>query len=735
MDIKQFNLNKNQLEAITTKSSVVRVIAGAGSGKTRVLVLRIMYLLETVNPENIVAITFTNKAANEMKERISLWSDQDIKLLTVSTIHSLCLKILRMHGHYVGLRPNFNICDTDDQKKIIKDIIKKNKLDALDKPAGLVSLLSNYKFNGYDILSYIDIDESEFNAQFARLFQLYHQKLEQNNALDFDDLILKAVICLKENQFVKEYWSNQFKWILVDEFQDVDKNQMELIRLLASKYQQLYVVGDPDQTIYTWRGADVSIINNLTKIYPQTQTIVLNENYRSSQNILNCANLLISNNQQRVAKELYSNNVSDIPVEWHSFYSSHEQADYISNEIKKMHSQGTNYDEIAILYRSNYLSRSLENQLMSYHIPYRIVGGINFYARSEIKDVLSYLKLALLEDDLSFIRIANVPKRKIGDKTLEKVDDIASEKGINYYQAAKEVSQFKGFIDVINSIKKDLDLDFEDLINNIMLKTGLREYYINLKEEERIDNIKELINDGKEYFFQNPESNLAEYLDHVSLYSERKMAQDDCVSLMSIHAAKGLEFRIVFIASFNDGILPNSRTMLESGFEGLEEERRLAYVAMTRAKERLVCIDNRDRSFDFSSRLTISRFFNECKEAVVYSDHTGSLIGHSDHSPLVENNYQALPLTIGQIVNHIDYGKGRVMAINDDIVEIDFVLGFRKSIVNRDDLLSIVQNTDNSYSKGSLYEHPKYGKGVVLAVLPKFYKVSFIDHGIKQIKR
>lgn len=733
MDIKNFNLNQKQLAAVTTNSAVTRVIAGAGSGKTRVLVLRIMYLLQTVKPENIVAITFTNKAANEMKERIIAWSNYDISLLTVSTIHSLCLKILRFHGHFLGIRPNFNICDTDDQKKILKDLIKKHDLDAFDKSSGLISLISNYKLHGYDIYSQIDVDESEFNAQFAKLFTLYHQRLEQNNALDFDDLILKAVLCLKKNDFVLNYWSDKFWHILVDEFQDVDHNQMELINLLASKHKNLYVVGDPDQTIYTWRGADVSIINNLNRKYLDVETIVLNENYRSSQNILKCANLLIGHNKDRIDKELYSNYVNNYEVEWHSFLNSYEQAEYIGLEIKKMvDSQQVNYSDIAILYRSNYLSRSLENQLVNYKIPYRIIGGINFYARSEIKDVLSYLRVALLEDDLAFLRIANVPKRKIGDKTLEKLDEYAAEHKLSYYQAAKNFSQFNAFLSVIDSIKQDLDLDFEILMDKLLLKSGLADYYRSLKEEERLENINELINDGKEYFFQNETASLADYLDHVSLYSETKNAGSDSVSLMTIHSAKGLEFKVVFIASFNDGILPNNRSMLESGANGLEEERRLAYVAMTRAKERLVCVDNRDRSFDFSTRLLSSRFLNECIDGLNYVDHTIINI-RPEYKPEVID-YRPLNLNIGQLVDHVDYGRGRIISIDNDQVDVDFSLGFRKTLMNRDDLLSIVSE-QQVYTKGSIYEHPKYGRGVVLAIMPQFYKVSFTEHGIKQIKR
>ena len=543
-------------------------------------------------------------------------------------------------------------------------------------------------------------------------------------------MILKAVLCLKNNQFVLDYWSSKFRHILVDEFQDVDHNQMELINLLASKHKNLYVVGDPDQTIYSWRGADVSIINNLDRKYPNVETIVLNENYRSSQNILKCANLLISNNRDRIDKELYSNYANNYEVEWHSFFNSYEQGEYIGLEIKKMvDSQALKYSDIAVLYRSNYLSRSLENQLVNYQIPYRIIGGTNFYARSEIKNVLSYLKVALFEDDLAFLRVANVPKRKIGDKTLEKLDEYASKQQLNYYQAAKNFSQFNNFLKIIDSIKQDLDLDFETLMKKLLLKSGLEDYYRSLKEIERLENIYELIKDGTEYFYQNERASLADYLDHVSLYSETKNAGSDCVSLMTIHAAKGLEFKIVFIASFNDGILPNNRSMLESGSQGLEEERRLAYVAMTRAKERLICVDNRDRNFDFSTRLSSSRFLNECIDGLNYIDHTTN-----DTYKLETKDYRPLNLSIGQLVDHIDYGRGKIVAIDGDLVEIDFSLGFIKTLVNRDDILSVV-SSQQDYTKGSIYEHPKYGRGVVLAIMPQFYKVSFPEYGIKQIKR
>ena len=712
------SLNDKQKEAVIDDSKHLRIIAGAGSGKTRVLTMRIAYLIEQkhINPKNVLAITFTNKAANEMKNRISEMLGEAGDGAFISTIHSLCVRILKEEIGVFGYPRNFTIVDGDDQKTILKEAYKEFNIDKKDLSYGsALDYIANCK---YEELSYEKAMDQAYGEKKlvdkANVYKYYDERLKSLYALDFDDLILFTVRLFKLHKDILKKWSSKFIYIHVDEFQDIDKTQYELIKLLSSTHGNVYVVGDPDQTIYTWRGADVNIIVNFDKDFKNTKTIILNQNYRSTNNILEGANSLIKYNKSRVPKDLFSENGDGDKIVHKTLPDETSEAYYIVSCIQSLLKQGYEYNDIAILYRSNYLSREVEKVFIENRIPYVIYGGIRFYERMEVKDILSYLRLIVTGDDLAFQRVINQPKRGIGQKSIDTIFSLAKENNISMYEVvkqglfAKNQSVLESFVDMVERWKSSLDgKPLEEVLTDVFEQSGYRSMLEKENETERIENVKSLIDDIKDYQETYPGSTLADYLSMISLYTDKANTDGSAsVSLMTIHASKGLEFKVVFVVGLSEGIFPSERTMLEQ--KGVEEERRLAYVAYTRAKEKLTLTDTSSFSYVVNSAKTTSRFVNEVDE---------KYIEHLDKPVLKQQSIFDVPFTTkissiepkkeaprrpsryrkSDVVIHKIFGEGVVVKCDGDFVTVAFSYPHGTKTIKADHP-SIRKKTANEYN-------------------------------------
>ncbi len=717
------SLNDKQKEAVIDDSKHLRIIAGAGSGKTRVLTMRIAYLIEQkhINPKNVLAITFTNKAANEMKNRISEMLGEAGDGAFISTIHSLCVRILKEEIGVFGYPKNFTIVDGDDQKTILKEAYKEFNIDKKDLSYGsALDYIANCK---YEELSYEKAMDQAYGEKKlvdkANVYKYYDERLKSLYALDFDDLILFTVRLFKLHKDILKKWSSKFIYIHVDEFQDIDKTQYELIKLLSSTHDNVYVVGDPDQTIYTWRGADVNIIVNFDKDFKNTKTIILNQNYRSTNNILEGANSLIKYNKSRVPKDLFSENGDGDKIVHKTLPDETSEAYYVVSCIQSLLKQGYEYNDIAILYRSNYLSREVEKVFIENRIPYVIYGGIRFYERMEVKDILSYLRLIVTGDDLAFQRVINQPKRGIGQKSIDTIFSLAKDNNISMYEVvkqglfAKNQSVLESFVDMVERWKSSLDgKPLEEVLTDVFEQSGYRSMLEKENETERIENVKSLIDDIKDYQETYPGSTLADYLSMISLYTDKAntdKANTDgsaSVSLMTIHASKGLEFKVVFVVGLSEGIFPSERTMLEQ--KGVEEERRLAYVAYTRAKEKLTLTDTSSFSYVVNSAKTTSRFVNEVDE---------KYIEHLDKSVVKQQSVFDVPFTTkissiepkkeaprrpsryrkSDVVIHKIFGEGVVVKCDGDFVTVAFSYPHGTKTIKADHP-SIRKKTANEYN-------------------------------------
>lgn len=683
------NLNDRQLQAVTTKNQYVRVIAGAGSGKTRVLTTRILYLIDQwgIPSENILAITFTNKAAKEMKDRIEKMVDDNGNSSFISTIHSFCLYFLRREIKVLDYPSNFSVIDADDQKLIIKEAIKQYDIEnTKGEINNILNYISNNKAAGIDCLAALDMANNDKYTMYAKAYQYYMDRCKQQYYLDFDDLLLFTNRILKTKSQIKEKWQKKYQFILVDEFQDIDNVQYELISHLTSETSYVYVVGDPDQTIYSWRGANINIILDFDKKFKNAETIILNQNYRSTQNILNGANSLISYNKNRVKKDLISQNSVGDKIIHFSAGSEESESMYIVDKINSFLAKGNNYQDIAILYRSNYLSRSIEKRLVDYHIPYIIYGGIRFYERKEIKDMLAYLKMLSIKDDISVKRTINIPKRGIGDKSIDALFDYARENNLSLYQAIdtyqgsgeKKMKAYKQLIDELTEQSNDKSLT--DLFDMVFQQSGYREMLTNSKDPEdanRLENIKELMNDIEDFSKSNVDATLDDYLANVALYTDIQNSSDEnVVRLMTVHAAKGLEFDIVFVCALSDGIFPSQRSIEESGNKGLEEERRLAYVAFTRARKVLILTDNRGFSYSEGASKRPSRFIEEIDSQYLkdYNKVVNDNYYNSSSSTVISYNKTATSSKYknGDKVYHDVFGEGIVLKSEGGNVQIAF---------------------------------------------------------------
>ena len=700
------NLNEEQYDAVTSFDKYLRVIAGAGSGKTRVLTCRIAYLIENMGvlPYNILAITFTNKAAAEMRKRVDdMLKDSDAGAgYTISTFHSFCARFLREEIQHIGYNRAFTIVDEEDQLKIVKDIIKELEITEEIKPKHCISYISYMKTLN------ISCDEAAKKTYLqeeekikVKVYQKYEEYLVTNQYLDFDDLLIKSVDILKRFPLVKEKWNKKYEHILVDEFQDTNDLQYELLTLLLGEHCSLFVVGDPDQTIYTWRGANVDLIMDFKKRFKPSRDIVLNQNYRSTKNILNCANELIKNNKKRVEKDLITSNVEGAKVIHYRANSIESEAEWVIQRIKELMQKNEDlaYSDFAVLYRSNYYSRAFEQTLVNYKMPYIIYGGLKFFDRKEVKDSLAYLRLALQENDtLAFERIINVPRRGIGDKAMQSIKDGAKEKGISLYSYVKDYMaptnfRLKSFVDAVENCKNKLndknEQNLGDVLKELMSKVGYIDYLTEAKEEERIDNIHELAG----YIFSlqgaNEDLDLVSVIQEISLASAQdEMKDSNVITLMTVNTAKGLEYPFVFVVGLSDGVFPSSRSIMgDNGFveskDAIEEERRLAYVAFTRAKKQLLLSHNEGYSFTSGGYLRASRFILEVENCItpyykpkpkisIYDDPKPKLnkkVEYKAQSVLKSDNTEYRP---GELVNHIAYGSGIIIGVEANSVRIAF---------------------------------------------------------------
>ena len=721
-------LNPQQQEAVYHTEGPLLILAGAGSGKTRVLTHRIAYLIDKkgINPWNILAITFTNKAASEMRERVDKIVGFGSESVWVSTFHSTCVRILRRYIDRLGYDTRFAIYDTEDQKTLMKEVCRKLNIDTKKtKERSLLAQISHAK----DEL--ITPDEMELNAggdfvkkKVAEVYREYQAALRRNNALDFDDLIVKTVELFQNCGDVLENYQERFRYIMVDEYQDTNTAQFKFISLLASKYENLCVVGDDDQSIYKFRGANIGNILGFEHVFPDARVIRLEQNYRSTRNILNAANQVIANNTERKAKTLWTENEEGSKVHFRQFLNAYEEAEYVAGEIGKLKRNGLgNYRDCAILYRTNAQSRIFEEKFIAANIPYKLVGGVNFYARKEIKDLLCYLKtINNARDDLAVQRIINVPKRGIGATTLGRVQDYADNMGISLYEAlrvAEEVpsigrslSKIDGFVTFIQMLKSKADvMTVEEILQEVIDSTG---YVAELEAEDteesraRIENIDELISKTVAYQEameeQNQSATLSGFLEEVALVADIDTVDpdQDYVLLMTLHSAKGLEFPKVFMVGMEDGIFPSHMTISYGDDGEMEEERRLCYVGITRAMKDLTLTCAQQRMIRGETQYNrVSRFVREIPRELVDLGHT-----IQEKKPKVEEliptpakyskmkeilqgrNYKprefkvtkanSLDYEVGDTVRHIKFGVGIVKEIVEGGRDYEVTVEFDK---------------------------------------------------------
>ena len=627
-------LNDRQLEAVQLTEGPLLITAGAGSGKTKVLTCRIAYLLEKgVSPYAILAITFTNKATKEMRERVEKLVGPRAESMWISTFHSFCAKLLRFEidGRF-GYTRNFTIYDTTDQMTLIKDCLKQVNLDDKQFPPrsvlGTISSAKNALMDAYEFTGRAD----DFYAQkVAEVYTLYEKKLKENNAMDFDDLLRLAVRLLQECEDVREKYQYRFQYILVDEYQDTNHAQYTLTKLLAQKWRNICVVGDADQSIYAWRGADIRNIIDFTRDYPDAASIKLEQNYRSTKTSLNAANAVIDNNESRPKKVLWTENPAGNKIIHYHAQTEHDEADYVAGVIYNRHEIGNEpYGDMAILFRTNSQSRVLEEKLMRYAIPYTMVGGTKFYDRKEIKDVIAYLRLLYNpEDSLSLMRVINVPKRNIGATTIEHLADYAEQNGISLFEALSSTddipaitkrarASLEEFSIMIFELLNHVDeWDVQTLIEETIKQSGYgamldKDAEHDVQGESRKENVGEFLSVAKDYMDSNPQGNLQDFLENIALVSDvdEFEGSESKVTLMTLHAAKGLEFPVVFLVGLDEGLFPHSRTLMDSS--QVEEERRLAYVGITRAERQLYVTNASTRTmYGRISAYLPSRFLTE----------------------------------------------------------------------------------------------------------------------------
>ena len=716
-------LNDRQCEAVKHTEGPLLITAGAGSGKTKVLTCRIAHLLELgVAPYRILAITFTNKAAKEMKERVTNLVGAQADSIWLSTFHSFCAKLLRFEvDGFHGYTRNFTIYDSSDQLVLVKDCLKKLNLD--DKqfmPRSVLGTISSAKNVLMDAKAFAAQASDFYEQKVADVYALYQEKLRENNAVDFDDLLFLAVRLLQEKEDVREKYQSRFQYILVDEYQDTNHAQYALTKILAARWRNICVVGDADQSIYAWRGADIRNIIDFTRDYPDAASIKLEQNYRSTKTILHAANAVIDNNESRPKKTLWTENPAGNKIIHYQAQTEHDEADYIAGVIYNRHEISHEpYGDMAILFRTNAQSRVLEEKLMRYAIPYTMVGGTKFYDRKEIKDVLAYLRLLYNpEDSLSLTRIINVPKRNIGATTMEHVAAYAEEQGISLFEALSSTDEIpvtkrakaslENFAAMIFDLLNDIEgKDVLSLIETVIKQTGYgdmldKEAEHDPQGESRKENVGEFLSVAKDYMDSNPDGNLQDFLENVALVSDVDdfESSDSKVTLMTLHAAKGLEFPVVFLTGLDEGLFPHSRTLLDPA--QVEEERRLAYVGITRAERQLYVTDAITRTmYGRISAYMPSRFLAEIPPQLMEDYHR--------KSAMPQSRTTAVP------------GKQRVSILTKPVASS----------------LPKKHAVTDTFAKGDKVRHKIWGIGTVLDVIgegPNMQmKIQFPTKGVRQV--
>ena len=673
--MKLEGLNNEQLEAVRTTEGPLLVMAGAGSGKTKVLTTRIAYLISEVgiDPESILAITFTNKAAKEMKDRVINILGPIAYKIQISTFHSFGLLILKQHYEKLGYSKNFTIIDSDDVTTLIKKILKELNLDPkMYNPKGIKSQISGAKNELLSANDYERYASSEYEQVVLKVYKKYEQKLKANNSLDFDDLLMGPILLFRKHPEILKEYQERFKYILIDEYQDTNEAQYILTKMISAKYKNICVVGDSDQSIYAFRGSNYKNILNFEHDYKDAKVIMLEKNYRSTKNILNVANDIIKNNKQRKEKNLWTDNDEGVKVTYHRSSNEKDEAFYVKSEIEKL-SKTVPLSEIAVLYRTNAQSRNMEEALLRDNIPYKVVGSFYFYKRKEIKDLIAYLNVLYNpKDDISLTRVINVPKRGIGAKTIENLTLKANSEGKSIYEVisgGKEL-EFKKAIEEINALRENLSLT--ELVDLVLNRTGIKQELLNektIQAEVRLENLEEFKSITRNFEEKNGIISLEDFLMEISLVSdiEEHKNNNNVVTLMTVHSAKGLEFDNVFIIGLEEGIFPHMNSLDNNS--DVEEERRLCYVAVTRAKKKLWLVNAKRRTlYGMDSMNPPSRFINEISDEYIentLNDVSNIQINGDMFDEDVDYN-------IGDKVIHSVFGQGVIVGVDKTILSIAF---------------------------------------------------------------
>lgn len=717
------DVTDRQREAITHLEGPLLVVAGAGSGKTRVITRRIGYLMsQGVKPYNILAITFTNKAANEMDERLKQFTSH--KGLWVSTFHKMCSRILRSNIDRLGYSRDFSIYDTTDQLNRVKSIMAELQMDTTQwKPRTIVSSLSNAKNKLIDPETFASTTSGYYNNQVAKIYKKYQTLLKANNALDFDDLLIKTIELFKAHPDILKMYQEKFRFILIDEYQDTNYSQYTITRLLANRYRNICVTGDPDQSIYGWRGADIRNIMDFEKDYPDARVVLLEQNYRSTKHILHAASSVIQQNKYRKQKLLWTENVPGEKLTVISCENEHGEADEIAKKIKELTAEGVRYSDIAVFYRTNAQSRVLEISFRNSSIPYIIIGGVEFYQRKEVKDILSYLRLCInLHDEVALERAINTPARGIGNTTMKKLEDWATHHGTTLFDAIRQIdaipeitgktaASIKRFFELISGLQQFPRSPVEDIIKRVIDKTN---YFAFLREcgeteaNDRIANVEELVNAAHEYDITYSEGSLQGFLEEVALVSDVDKLEDtiEAVTLMTLHTAKGLEFPVVFIAGMEEGLLPHVES--NDADDEIEEERRVCYVGITRAMQKLFLTHAKRRmQYGQLNLCRPSRFLDEIPDEIVEridkTNGTYAFYPYDTRSGLA----QEIP---------VSFDSGRVAAASASVP---------------------AREATHTFVCGEVVRHPLFGVGRVLEVYGSnekaSVKVSFHVGGTKHL--
>ena len=733
-------LNPMQREAVLHTEGPLLILAGAGSGKTRVLTHRVAYLIEEkqVNPWNIMAITFTNKAAGEMRDRVDQLVGFGAESIWVSTFHSSCVRILRRHIESLGFSTSFSIYDGDDQKTLMRQVFKAMNIDTKQyKERSVLSVISSAKDKLISPEQFLlEAGDDYRQKKTGEIYREYQKQLKKNNALDFDDLIVKTVELFESCPQVLDYYQERFRYIMVDEYQDTNKAQFKLVSLLASKYRNLCVVGDDDQSIYRFRGADIENILSFEEAFPGAKVIKLEQNYRSTQTILDAANGVIRHNWGRKDKTLWTANGEGDKILFKQFDTARDEADFIARQIRDC---GYSFQDQAVLYRTNAQSRLIEERCIFYNVPYRLVGGVNFYQRKEIKDILAYLKtIANGVDDLSVLRIVNVPKRGIGATTMGKVTVFASEHGMSLYGALKEarmvpgigkaaekISRFTAQVESFRAMAASEEYSIQDLIEGILDETGYRqelEEEGEVEAETRLENIQELINKAVSYEDESEHPTLDEFLEQVALVADvdRMDDSEERVTLMTLHSAKGLEFPKVYLAGLEDGLFPSAMSIFSDDRTDLEEERRLCYVGITRAKKELVITAARQRMTNGETRYSKpSRFLEEIPGGLLEESRLEPVLGSvkrgSQEDELPWNRPSGASPSYGS-----SFGKGfNAYASKSGTPASASKPAFGKTF-------AVQKAAALPYKVGDRVKHDRFGEGTVLEIEdgPRDYEVT-----------